>query len=96
MLRKIRLEVLHWSLSRIKLQLEKGLKCNADKKSRRPTVSKCWFNSRRMKLVISVKWTRSTDKIALANKLKRNCREKPMNNSNTNQKCKKWRKKNSS
>ena len=79
--------------SKIKLLLEKGLKCNADKKNRKRTTSKCWFNSRKMKLVISVNLTKLADKIALVNKLRRNCKGKPTNNSNTNQKCNEWKKK---
>ena len=89
----IRSEILLWNLSKINKQQEIGLKCSADKRSRRPITSKWWLLNRKMKPVINVSLTKLLDKIVLVNRLRKNCRGKRMNNSNTNQKCRKWKKK---
>ena len=89
----IRSEILLWNLSRINKQRETGLKCSADKKSRRLTTSKWWLLNRKMKPATNDSLTKLLDKIVLVNRLRKNCRGKPMNNSNTNQKCRKWKKK---
>ena len=84
------------NLSKINKWLEIGSKCSADRKSRRPITSKWWLHNRKKKPATNVNLIKLRDKIVLANRSRRNCKEKPMNNNSMNRKCKKWKKKNSS